>query len=413
MVYNEQIMIKDYIQAIKKEEIRNANFLHLTANESRMSETARTFLGSQLSERYFSGAGTNDIVDFGTFTQLGFQAIGELMSEAERAAKKMLGAEIVNLHCLSGMHAMMCAILATTKPGDIVMTLDPTYEGHFATTGILNQNGRKNIYASHDVKKQNINIEMTVMNFKKHKATALYLDPMYYVHPYDIRQLRKSLGEDAIIIYDASHTVGLIMGQQFQNPLNEGADVLCANTHKTLPGPQKGLVAFKNKKLGEVGNAIVQGCISNSHTHHLISLAITILEMEQFGEEYAKQVIANSNHLGVAFESLGYEVRKIAENKFSSNHQVHVFIDTLGDRLDLYSKLIQNNISTNFAKPQNSRLYVRLGTQEITRRGMKKDDMFKIAALVDRSFKGESTKTDVINFNKKFTKVLYSFDQGK
>ena len=109
-------MIKSLIDKIKEDEIRNKQFLHLTANESQMSEVARMFLGSKLSERYFAGAGVDGLVDFGSFTQLGIKGISELVNDAEAAAKEMLGASMVNLSPLSGIHAMMCAIFCTTKP---------------------------------------------------------------------------------------------------------------------------------------------------------------------------------------------------------------------------------------------------------------------------------------------------------
>lgn len=404
-------MIKVLLDKIKEDEIKNKNFLHLTANESQMSETARMFLGSKLSERYYAGAGVDDLVDFGSFTQLGLKGISVLVSEAENAAKEMLGASVVNLSPLSGIHAMMCAIFCTTKPGDVVMTLNPTQGGHFATTGILERLGRKNVYAVFNNETLEFDIKKTVKNFQDSQATALYLDPMYYIKPYNVSQLRKALGEEAIIIYDASHTIGLIMGDAFQSPLREGADVICANTHKTLPGPQKGIIAFKDKELGEKADPIVKGSLSSLHTHHLIALAITIFEMEKFGKEFAKQIIANANTIGEAFTKLNYDVRKVCSGKFSDNHQVHVFIDNKGDRLDLNKKLIKNNISTNFANTPGNRWYIRIGTQEITRRGMKEKEMKEVVSFIDRVFMGEDVKDEVIEFNKKFPHILYSFDQ--
>lgn len=404
-------MIKALLDKIKEDEIKNKNFLHLTANESQMSETARMFLGSKLSERYYAGAGLDDLVDFGSFTQLGLKGISVLISEAERAAKEMLNASVINLCPLSGIHAMMCAIFCTTKPGDVVMTLNSAQGGHFATTGILERLGRKNVYAVFNNETLEFDIKKTVKNFQDSQATALYLDPMYYIKPYNVSQLRKALGEEAIIIYDASHTIGLIMGDAFQSPLREGADVICANTHKTLPGPQKGIIAFKEKELGEKADLIIRGSLSSLHTHHLIALAITILEMEKFGIEFAKQIIANANTIGEAFTKLEYDVRRAHPGKFSDNHQVHVFIDNKGDRLDLNKKLIKNNISTNFANTPGNRWYIRIGTQEITRRGMREKEMKQIASFIDRVFRGDNIREEIIAFNKKFPHILYSFDQ--
>lgn len=404
-------MIKDYLDKIKEEEKRNENFLHLTANESQMSKTARMFLGSKLSERYYVGAGTDDVVDWGIFTQLGFKGIATLIAEAENAAKEMLGASVVNLSCLSGVHAMMCTILSTTEPGDTVMTVHRDHGGHFATSGILRRVGRKHVNAAYNLSELKFDAKKTAKIFKESRAKAFYMDVSYYLRPHNLRELRKALGEDAIIIYDASHTMGLIMGQSFQAPLKEGANVICANTHKTLPGPQKGMIAFRDKAFGEKANSIIKGSLySSSHTHHMIALATTILELKAFGKEYAQQVISNSNSIGQAFTDLGYDVRKINAERFSENHQAHIFIDNKGERLDLYRKLIENNISTNFDNPLGNRLYIRLGTQEITRRGMQKEEMKQIVQFIDRAFKGENIREEIIAFNKQFPNILYSFD---
>jgi len=403
--------IKNQLDRIKDEEKRNAHVLHLTANESQMSETARMFLGSKLSERYYASVGSDSIADFDFLTMVGLKETTKLIIAAEEAAKEMLGASIVNLNCLSGIHAMMCAILSTTDPEDTVMTLDPIDGGHFATTGILQHVGRKNLYAVFDKSKLDFDTEKTAKLFHSARAKALYIDPMYYINPYNLRELRKALGEKAIIIYDASHTMGLIMGQTFQNPLKEGANIICANTHKTLPGPHKGMIAFRDKQFGEKANAIVNACLSSAHTHHLIALATTILELKEFGESYAHQVISNANCIGQAFSDLGYDMRRANTGRFSENHQVHIFIDDKGDRLNLYKKLVVNNISTNFIKPVGERLYMRLGTQEITRRGMKEKEMKQIASFVDRIFRNDSIKEEIVAFNKQFPNILYSFDK--
>ncbi|OGJ06259.1 hypothetical protein A2238_01645 [Candidatus Nomurabacteria bacterium RIFOXYA2_FULL_35_9] len=219
------------------------------------------------------------------------------------------------------------------------------------------------------------------------------------------------MGKNAIIIYDASHTIGLMMGGQFQSPLIEGADIICANTHKTLPGPQKGLIAFKNKKLAKkVNDVISKGLVSSSHTHHLIALSISILEMKKYGKKYAKQIIKNSNQLGMNLENLGYEVRKTPNGSYSLNHQVHLYIDNFKNRKKIYSNLVKNNISTNFDDRLGDRLFIRLGTQEITRRGMKEKDMKGIATFIDKSLRGKNVKNDVIKFNSRFKKIYYSFD---
>ncbi|MCC6711360.1 MAG: DegT/DnrJ/EryC1/StrS family aminotransferase [Candidatus Pacebacteria bacterium] len=402
--------INSIISQIEKEEQRDADFLHLTANEARMSETARKFLGSRLSERYYLGAGKDGMSIGSPFTALGFAGIAELISEAEKSACEMLNADSVNLNCLSGVHAMMCSILATTEPGDTVMTVRTSDGGHFATVGILERIGRKQIFADFDLENLKFDIDKIAKNFKETNAKAFYMDVSYYLNPHNLKEIRQALGEEAIIIYDASHTMGLIMGGVFQSPLVEGADVISANTHKTLPGPQKGMIAFKNKKLGDKANSIINGSLfSSPHTHHLIALATTILELKEFGHDYARQIVKNSNALAKALVNLGYRIRKSNTGTYSENHQVHLFTEEVGNYQDLYKNLYANNITVNFDKPLGE-IFIRLGTQEITRRGMKEAEMAMIAEFLDKSFRGEKIKDQVKNFNSQFNKIKYSFD---
>ena len=409
------ININQYINNIIAEDDKVKRLLHLTANENRMSDTAKMFMGSRLNERYYMGAGKNDIVDMGTFTYLGFEKVEELVNTAKEAAKEMLGAAEVNFNVLSGIHAMMSAILSTTEPGDLVLTVPLKYGGHFATEGIINRVGRKHGWLDYDLANLKFDAEKIGQKVKELGAKALYFDVSFYVNPHNITEIRAAVGDEVIIIYDASHTMGLIMGQQFQAPLKEGANVICANTHKTLPGPHKGMIAFRDKELGEKANAIIDNCLfSTNHMTHIIALSITILEMKEFGVEYAKQIIANSNAIAEEFVKLGYKVRKSNNGKYSNNHQIHVYVDKKDNYYEVAKKLISNDISTNFeneALETDDSWYFRIGTQEITRRGMKENEMIEIANLVNRAIKDENVIADVAALNQRFTKVLFSFDK--
>lgn len=399
------------LQKIKLQEKENNEFLHLTANENQMSKTAMEFMASPLSERYYFGGGVNKVVDFNPFTVKGIDSVENLVLEAEKALKEMLHAEEVNINVLSGIHAMICSIAASTEPGDLIMTIDPDNGGHFATRTILERIGRKGIFAKFHQGSMEFNIEEIANEIKDNKVKALYVDLMNYTHPFDLKKLRELIGDEILIIYDASHTIGLMLGDEFQSPLAEGADIICANTHKTLPGPHKGLIAYKNKELGAKVNSILAGKFYSSvQTNHLIALAITILEMKFFGKEYAQQIISNSLNISRAFESMGYTIRKNHKGEFSRNHQVHIFLDDKGDRKKLYQNLIDNNISTNFNWMSDKKIFMRLGTQEITRRGMTEKEMIDIAEIVDSAFQGDDVKNLVKKINNEFKTIKFSFD---
>lgn len=114
--------------------------------------------------------------------------------------------------------------------------------------------------------------------------------------------------------------------------------------------------------------------------------------------------------MAAEFVKLGYEVRKANNGEYSNNHQFHVFIDNLGDSIELYTRLVKNNISTNFDSPLGGRLFIRVGTQELTRRGFKEPDVRGLAEVVDKALRGDNVADQVANINNSFNNIAYSFD---
>ncbi|MGN6257676.1 MAG: hypothetical protein ACTHN3_08010 [Solirubrobacterales bacterium] len=404
--------VRRLIAGVRAEEERNTRLLHLTANEPLMSDTARSFMGSRISDRYYMGGGDEEgVVDFGPFTFLGWPSLQALVSDAEAAAAAMLSAHSVSLACLSGVHAMMCALLCTTEPGDGVMSVDLEHGGHFATKLIIERTGRRHLPTSYDLDGLRFDAERLAADFRQAGARAFYMDVSFCVNPHNLREIREALGPEALIIYDASHAMGLIMGGRFQAPLLEGADVICGNTHKTLPGPQKGLIAFRDAELarraGEVLNA---GLFSSSHTSSVAALAITILEMQAHGVGYARQVVANSNALGEALALRGLAVRRANSGRWSENHQVHLFTEGLGEYRELYAELLANGIVVNFDQTLGGRMFIRLGTQELTRRGMREEQMRQVAALLDGALHCEPVRDAAERLAAGFQAARFSFD---
>lgn len=408
--------IQSHINNLKKLEQRNDNFLHITAYENILSRTASQFLDSPLSNRYYFGAGTSGIINWNPFTCLGLPAIEELVTDAESALCKMLKADIVNLRCLTGVHAMMCAILVATDPEDTVMIVHHDDGGHFSTEPILNRTGRTAVYATYDSEKLEFNIEKTARTYHESRCRAIYLDISYVTTPVNLTELRAALGHDAVIIYDASHTIGLMMGGEFQSPFEEGADIICANTHKTLPGPHKGLIAFKHRNYGDpLNDTISRGLFSTSQSNQLIALSISILEMQQYGHEYARQVINNSNALAAELVALNRQVRSIPgqQGRYSETHQIHMYLSSTRPAIDYYRRLVENNISTNFDNRIGGNVFARLGTQELTRHGLKEADMKDVAHFIDTALNGVNIADQVAAYANSHTGIFYSFDDPR
>lgn len=394
---------------LEKVELKYKNLLCLTANENILSEMSSAFQKSSIFNRYLMGHSMEDIFHIGNFAQVGIPEVMPLIYAAEEATKKMLNAQFINLNCLSGIHAMMCCILCTTEPGDIILTIPGKEGGHFATCGIIERTGR--IATGLPYKDNKIDFEMLKQMVKDEKAKLIYLDSAAQLEIHPLHKIRECVGNDIKIIYDASHTMGLIMGGNFQNPLLEGADIITANTHKTLPGPHHGMLAFKSKSLGEEVSAIMQNCLySSTHTNEVLALAVTLLEMEKWGKEYTKLIVENAIELGRLLADKGLELRQIANDCYTNTHQIHLFVS--GNPNELVERFFANGISVTTSKTMGDRLFVRIGLQEITRRGALLSDMKLLAELIERIVFGENVKNEVLAYNNRFQDIKYGYSMG-
>jgi glycine hydroxymethyltransferase len=244
--------------------------------------------------------------------------------------------------------------------------------------------------------------------------------------PHPVKELSDFFHEiGAIVCYDAAHVAGLIAGGQFQDPLREGADVMTLSTHKTLPGPQGGMVLSWEKYADKIKKATFPGNVSNHHLHHVAGKAVALAEMMAFGKEYAQQIIKNSKALGQALYERGFKV--LGEKKgFTESHVLLIDITEYGDGGTIEKTLEKSNIILNrnllpydlkFGRHFEAPGGIRCGTAECTRLGMKESDMEYIAELMTRVVikkeDPEKVKKDVIEFRKNFQKVHYAFDTAR
>jgi len=224
--------------------------------------------------------------------------------------------------------------------------------------------------------------------------------------------------------YDSAHVSGLIAAGFFQDPLREGADMMTASTHKTMPGPQHGIILAKEEFAERIKRASFPGLLSNHHLHNVAGLAVVLAEMTEFGVEYSTQIMKNAKALAQALHERGWSV--IGEHKgFTESHVVLVDVTEtpMKDGAAVEENLEDANIVINRNllpwDKKRGRDYktpggIRLGTSELTRLGMKESEMDAVADFLHRVvMKGEDVKkmaTEVAEFRKDYQKVHYAFD---
>jgi len=350
--------------------------------------------------------------------------------------RKLFNAEFVDVRPISGVVANLVVYTAFSEPGDVMMALSIPSGGHITmgkkelggTAGAVH--GLVVEYLPLDYKEMNIDIEKAKERVarltKEGKPPKLVMfGGSVFPFPHPVKELADTFHETgATVGYDAAHVAGLIAGGVFQDPLREGADVVSMSTHKTFFGPQHGGVLSWNKHADKIKRATFPGMVSNHHLHALAGVTIACAEMQEFGRDYAHQIVKNSKALGQALYERGFNV--LAEHKgFTESHVIIIDITKYGDGGTLEKELEKANVIINrnllpwdikegrhFMNPGG----IRLGTSEVTRLGMKEIEMQEIAQFIKRVVIDkedvERVKADVLEFRKDYQRVLYCFENA-
>lgn len=402
---------RDIDNLLKKHDSYREGCLNLIASENFASEKVRSYLTCDLGNRYGCYATENPAER----EYSGNKYIHEIEMATQELVKEIFKADYVDLRPIGGHMAGMSVVLGLLEPGDQVIEVSLSDWGH-GLVGPMCQ-----------VRQFDETINVAYMAFdedravdvEKLKAQARELNPKMIIFggsgtlfPEPVKALRALADElNILIAYDASHVTGLIAAGVFPNPLEEGADIMFGSTHKSFPGPQGGFVASNRHDLMvKVGNTLSPSLVTSHHLNRLPALAASILEMKAFGKDYAKQVVKNAKALATALADLGFHV----QGKGNGYTESHLLLMELGDYVDTApGKLLEQAgilCSDDFS---GSSPEVRIGTPEVTRKGMKEAQMPLVAqffkrALIDKE-DPETLAKEVEAFSRQFIGIDYSF----
>ena len=255
------------------------------------------------------------------------------------------------------------------------------------------------------------------------RSVIIHTEPVREIVEFVHSEFGADNPERPLVMYDGAHVLGLL-GEHFQDPLAEGADVVTGSTHKTFFGPQRGVI------LGSIapGHAFEEfwqfvrsrafpGHVSNHHLGTLLGLLGATYEMIHHRDEYQPQVIRNARAFAGALAAQGLAIEGDPESGYTDTHQVLVR-GAPGAGGELASRLERSNVITNpqafyddasFAAASG----IRLGTQEMTRFGMNEADFRELAELIAGilpeadSADPDLRREDVIRFRRRFTRMRY------
>ena len=426
--------ISDIIKIIENQNRwRGQETINLIASENTQSPVVRAMECSDFMGRYAEGH-PNTSESTNRYYE-GTNYIDQIEDMASEEMKKLANCAQVDVRPISGNAANTAVALALLRGNDTVIANSIDVGGHIShnPTGVFGRRiqirgqvlamNRKNSISLHfwpiTADRYHIDVPKSVDLIERTLPKLVILGKSLFLFPEPIAPIAEVCRTKNIpVLYDGAHVLGLILGKEFQDPFREGAHFVTASTHKTFPGPQRGIVLGNLKTTEElkwwtsIDRGILPGSSSNHHLHTLPGLLATIREMKQFGKAYAEQTVKNAKALGQALcdEGIAVEAREFG---FTESHQIAINVSALGPAIDLAKQLAVNNIILNhnlLPGDQDVRnpSGLRIGVQEMTRFGMKESEMGEISALIVEAMKGRQVQEEVRRLRSRFIEVQYA-----
>jgi glycine hydroxymethyltransferase len=284
----------------------------------------------------------------------------------------------------------------------------------------------ENVNHVYNVNEFNIDPDKSAEVIRAAKPGIVTFGGSLFLFPHPLKELR-SVAEEvgAFVAYDASHVLGLIAGGVFQDPFKEGADFITSSTHKTFPGPQGGVILGNastprlEKAIKKIQFAVFPLSASNTHLGRLPALGMAALEMKIFGSDLAKQIVKNAQTAGQYLCENGVKVL-CSSKGFTRSHQIAVDVRDFGGGKKIAQDLEDANIVLNKnllpyddQSNRDNPSGLRIGFQDVTRRGFREGDIKHLCDLmlsvIKEKKKPAEVKLEVMAFRKEFGQVKYGF----
>jgi glycine hydroxymethyltransferase len=361
--------------------------ISLISSENVTSALVRASYALGLSDQYCSRLPSAT----GQVGNLSFSNLGPL-DEVNRAVRELVmqlfqagECDVRPLSGLSGLHILLFSLL---ENDDLLCRIDERDGGHLSTGPIA-----KRLNIRMQSMRVNSEFRIDVDEFRElvaaERPKAVFLDSSYVLFPYPVAEMRDILGQGPTLIYDASHLIGLIGHGLFQAPFAEGADIIHATTHKTLWGPQRSMVLFREPgALVQKVQDVAKDLVSNTHLHHMLALYIALLEFKHFGAAYAHKLVQNAKSFA---ESLSRHGLNVAAKRygFTQSNQVWLDLGTQERAIEAFRRIDRSNVSVNVILLPGGGWGWRLGVNELTRLGAGQLEFDALARLLAEFIRGD------------------------
>ncbi|MCP9292922.1 serine hydroxymethyltransferase [Gracilimonas sediminicola] len=384
---------------LEKETDRQNYNLELIASENFASKATISAMGSVLTNKYAEGYP-------GKRYYGGCEVVDDVEDIARDRAKKLFGADWVNVQPHSGATANAAVYLACMKPGETLLGFDLSHGGHLTHGSPVNFSGINYNAEFYGVNKETGRLDMNIIRDRalEVKPTMISIGASAYPRDYDYEAFRSIADEvGALLWMDMAHTAGLIATGNLKDPLPH-AHVVTTTTHKTLRGPRGGMILVgkdgentigvtasksgRTKNWGEVfDSAVFPGTQGGPLMHVIAAKAVSFGEaLQDDFKEYQIQTQKNAKAMAAKFMEMGYNL--VSDG--TDNHLILIDLRNKGlngkiaeDALGKSAITVNKNMVPFDTESPFVTSGIRIGSPAMTTRGLKEAEFEQIAVLID------------------------------
>jgi glycine hydroxymethyltransferase len=370
--------------------------LNLIASENVISPAVARALQGDLEGRYADFTGT----DLTARKYRGGRYVVELEQACAELVRETFGAQACELRAISGHVAGCGVIMGVCRPGDLVLEVGQEGGGHRLAAKLAEAPlvDLRHEFLAFDPVAFNVDAAAAARQIADGRPALVILGSSTFLHPHPVAELAAACRDvGAMLAFDASHVMGLLAAGRFQDPLREGADVVFGSTHKTLLGPQGGIIFGAAEPVAAAAAAVYPPLVTNHHPFRIPALAVALAEHAEFGAAYADAVIANARAFAAALDDV--------DGGGTDSHAVLIAVQ---DGPAAADALERNAIIANPSRRAGGD-GVRFGLQELTRRGGDEETARQAAELVLAALAGIDVSEEVAALAATLDTIAYTW----
>lgn len=382
--------------------------LQLIASENYVSRAVLEALGTVLTNKYAEGLP-------GKRYYGGCEFVDIAENLAIERAKKLFGAEVVNVQPHSGSQANMAVYFAAVKPGDTVLGMNLAHGGHLTHGSPVNFSGRLYNIVAYGVKKEDSLIDYDEVRSlaKQHSPKLILAGWSAYPREIDFKIFREIADEvGALLMADIAHPAGLVVAGLYPNPVPH-CHFVTTTTHKTLRGPRGGMIMTDSEHMKVVNSRVFPGTQGGPLMHVIAAKAVAFKEaLQPEFKEYQTQIVKNAQTMAERLKEHGFNI-------LTGGTDTHlVLVDLINKELtgkETEEALEKAGITVNKnavpfdPNPPMITSGIRIGTPAITTRGMKEQEMVIISDLIAKAVENKDNESELKKIEGEVRELCLSF----